>query len=71
MGRQVFVPSRPTRTSARDTLGVLMDYVKPELVVLGSASTLLSYLNNQKVGPPPETAGTDPGRNPPAYDLDD
>jgi hypothetical protein len=42
-----------------------MDYVKPELVVLGSASLLLRYLNNHKVGPPPEVAGADPGRNPP------
>lgn len=46
-----------------------MNYTKPEIQVLGSASHVIEYVHNSKTPlPPPEFIGATVG---PAYDLDD
>jgi hypothetical protein len=48
-----------------------MNYTKPEVSVLGSASKLIEIVNNVKQSSFPDGSGSDPNHTPPAYDLDE
>jgi hypothetical protein len=48
-----------------------MAYVRPRLSFLGEVREMFGFLNGHKVGPPLELPSSEPGHNPPAYELDE
>lgn len=47
-----------------------MKYAKPEVSILGTATTVIEKLSNKTIAPPVEGLG-DPHPGQPAYDLDE